>query len=117
MNKGFILDGYPRNTKDAQAIFTEKVKKVNDDNEPKPADLPVEEKIVINEKIIPQFCIVFEAENDLLKQRVQRLPKEETEGTHFTDQHQERRTKFYRDQNATVQSDKHILKFFHEHIG
>jgi hypothetical protein len=49
------------------------------------------------EKIIPQFCIIFDAENDFLKQRVQKLPKEETEGTHYTDPQMDRRLKVFRE--------------------
>ena len=110
MNKGFVLDGYPRHTRDAQAVFLTKP----NDEEPKPADLPTD---VVNDKIMPQFCIVFDSENDFLKQRVQKLPKEETEGTHFTDQHLERRLKVYREHNAMAASDKHILRFFQHQIG
>ena len=71
----------------------------------------------MNEKIIPQFCIIFDAENDFLKQRVQKLPKEDTEGTHHTDAHMDRRLKIFREQNATIQSEKHLFKFFSEQIG
>jgi adenylate kinase family enzyme len=112
MNKGFILDGYPRNLKDAYAIFTEK-----NEDEPKAADLPAEEKRTVNQKIVPQFCIIFDSENDFLKQRVQKLPKEEVDGTHFTDAHMDRRLKVFRESNANAASEKHILKFFHDHIG
>jgi adenylate kinase family enzyme len=32
-NRGYILDGYPRNYKDAQNIFLTKKKKLNEDGE------------------------------------------------------------------------------------
>lgn len=113
MNKGFVLDGYPRNAKDAAAVFTDLIPK--DDEEPNAPELPAEVKVC--DKIIPQFCIVFDPENDFLKQRVQKLPKEETEGTHFTEQHLDRRLKVYREHNVNAQSEKHISRFFSEHIG
>lgn len=43
MNKGFIIDGYPRHIKDAQAIFMEK-----SDDEPKPAEMPADENAKVN---------------------------------------------------------------------
>jgi hypothetical protein len=49
------------------------------------------------EKIIPQFCIIFDTENDFLKQRVQKLPKEDTEVTHYTDPQMDRRLKVFRE--------------------
>ena len=66
MNKGFILDGFPRNIKDAQAIFMDREK--NNEDEPRPADMPADDSTFkVCEKIIPQFCIIFDAENDFLK--------------------------------------------------
>lgn len=52
-----------------------------------------------------------------MKQRVQKLPKEETEGTHFNDKRMDERLKKYADLCGSIASDKHQLKFFTEHIG
>jgi hypothetical protein len=67
MNKGFILDGYPRNQKDAKAVFMDAIK----EEEPLSADAnPESTAYELSTKILPQFCIIFDAENDFLKQRV-----------------------------------------------
>ena len=92
MNKGFILDGYPRNINDAKAVFLdpipgyepgsggeeekkEEVKgEVSDSGDSFPG-------FTISEKILPQYTVIFEAENDILKQKMKDLPAELTEGT------------------------------------
>jgi adenylate kinase len=59
MNKGFILDGYPRTSDDAQAIFLEQI----------PEDQPTDNQLesypgfTKNEKIIPQYVVCFEADD------------------------------------------------------
>ena len=87
MNKGFILDGYPRNIADAKAVFLEPIPGYE------PASAGEEEKkeevkgeasdsgdpfpgFNISEKILPQYTVIFEAENELLKQKMRDLPPE-----------------------------------------
>ena len=89
MNKGFILDGYPRTQRDAKAVFMD-MKEAPEEQEPKPSQSDTNPEAIqqifeLSTKIVPQFCIIFDAENDFLKQRVHKLPKEEIEGTHFND--------------------------------
>ena len=81
MNKGFILDGYPRNEVDAKAVFldplegyeppeegTEETKEV-DPAMPFPGHEP-------STKILPQYTVIFEADNETLKQKMKELPPE-----------------------------------------
>ena len=80
MNKGFILDGYPRNIEDAKAIFLDPIPGY----EATPEDSQEEVKgqaaaaeetkdagtfpgYNISEKILPQYTVIFEADNDFLK--------------------------------------------------
>ena len=80
MNKGFILDGYPRNIEDAKAIFLDPIPGY----EATPEDSQEEVKgqaaaaeetkdagtfpgYTISEKILPQYTVIFEADNDFLK--------------------------------------------------
>jgi adenylate kinase len=96
-NKGFILDGYPRNQSDVKNVFLEKI----EDYEPSELNegdiLP---GFKIQEEIIPQYVIVFQGEDVALKQRVKELPIEKTADTHYTDPHMDRRLKIYREQNV-----------------
>ena len=128
MNKGFILDGYPRNIHDAKAVFLdpipgyepasggeeekkEEVKgEVSDSGDPFPG-------FTISEKILPQYTVVFEADNDLLKQKMRDLPPEQTEGTNKSQANLERRLGLYRETNASLEAETHIHNFFTKLIG
>ena len=70
MNKGFILDGYPRNIVDAKTIFLEPIPGYvvpEEDNEEAKgsADEPEDNfpGFIISEKILPQYTVIFEADN------------------------------------------------------
>ena len=91
-NKGFILDGYPRNITDAKNIFLEKSADESEEN-PFPGHS-------VNKDILPQYVIVLQGEDAQLKQKVKDLPIEKTSGTHFTEPHMDRRLKVYREQNV-----------------
>ena len=66
MNKGFILDGYPRSKEDAKNVFMKKVPLPMEE----PADgeeAPEQQyKLEVNEKIAPQYAISFEADDAFL---------------------------------------------------
>ena len=135
MNKGFILDGYPRNIKDAKAIFLDAIPGY----EATPEDSQQEESkgqpaadenaesaaatsgpfpgFTISEKILPQYTVIFEADNDFLKQKMKDLPPEVTENTNKSAANMDRRLGAYREMNASVDSDTHIHKFFTQLIG
>ena len=79
MNKGFILDGYPRNIQDAKAIFLDAIPgyeaNPEDSQQEESKGAAAEESVepgtfpgfTISEKILPQYTVIFEAENDFLK--------------------------------------------------
>lgn len=99
-NKGFILDGYPRNLSDAKNIFLNKIEGYQpseaeiDPNAPPSFAYP---GYTLNEDIIPQYAILFQGEDLHLKQRVKELPLEKTDGTHWNDPNMDRRLKLYRE--------------------
>ena len=79
MNKGFILDGYPRTTEDAKSVFLtadpayaeaeegEEAKSHKDDGALFPGFL-------LDEKILPQFVVILEAEDAVLQGRDKEIP-------------------------------------------
>ena len=130
MNKGFILDGYPRNIEDAKAIFLDPIPGY----EATPEDSQEEVKgqaaaaeetkdagtfpgYTISEKILPQYTVIFEADNDFLKQKMKDLPPEATEGTNKSADAMNRRLGVYREMNSSVDADTHIHNFFSKLIG
>jgi adenylate kinase len=63
------------------------------------ADEEPQTKKVINEKIIPQYCIALEADDAFLQNRAKELPHEKVEGTHLNEAGMIRRCKEYRTRN------------------
>jgi len=77
MNKGFILDGYPRNIVDAKAIFLDPIEggdavdvegsKQDGDEEVKGDDASPFPGFKLSEKILPQYAVIFEGDNESIK--------------------------------------------------
>lgn len=66
-NKGFILDGYPRNQNDAKHIFLNKIENYQppvDSNEADESKYPGYE---VDESILPQYVIVISGDDAYLK--------------------------------------------------
>ena len=61
--------------------------------------------------------MIFEADNEVLKQKVKDLPPEKTEGTNITEANLTRRLGVYRELNASASADTHIFNFFTKLIG
>jgi hypothetical protein len=75
-NKGFILDGFPRSVEDGRSIFMDQieVQKGEPAEGEEPGEPEFEEKA--NERIIPQYSIIFEADDASLIQRGKDMPPE-----------------------------------------
>lgn len=121
MNKGFILDGFPRSKEDAELVFTtevpiEKPEKEGDEDPEGAGEEEPQTKREINDKILPQYCIAFEADDAFLSQRAKDIPPELVEGTHFNDAGMVRRLKEYRTRNPD-DSGNTVKDFITETIG
>jgi adenylate kinase len=120
MNKGFILDGFPRSKDDAENVFMIDVpveKPENGENDPEGAgeEEPATKKI-INDKILPQYCISIEADDAFLMGRAKEIPADKLEGTHFNDAGMVRRCKEYRTRNPEDNGTA-VKDFITEAIG
>jgi adenylate kinase family enzyme len=113
MNKGFILDGFPRNTADAAAVF---LTPIADEVEPKEG-VPGFEDMDRNEKIEPQYVVMFEAEDAYLKARSKEIAALPQRQDNHTEAQTDKRMKIYREHNPSATDAKHLFAFFQTVIG
>jgi adenylate kinase len=107
-NRGFVLEGWPKNHEHAKKLFliappvTEDQEV--DENTPK----------IIDSSIFPQNVVLLKAPNDYLIQRVKSLPESVISGTHWTDEGMKRRLLAYKEANLNEKGLPSVHEFFHE---
>jgi len=73
INKGYILDGFPKSYEQAKSLYEE----IEEDGEPSGNN---------DEATVPELVVDFTATEDFLKQRMMNLPEEVVQGTHNTEE-------------------------------
>jgi hypothetical protein len=80
-------------------------------------DFPGFEK---DEKIIPQYVVLFEADDAYLKTRAKEIQAEPSRQENHTEAHTDRRLKIYRESNPPLNDPnfaKHLVSLFQAAIG
>lgn len=119
MNKGFILDGFPRAKEDAKNVFMDKVlieKKLEEGAEEQEEDAEPQYEFKLNARIVPQYAIALEADDASLVTRAKELPPEKVDNSHHNDAGMQRRLKEFRARNVD-DSGETVKDFFNEVIG
>ena len=105
-NRGFILDGYPRNYQEAENLFKKEKKSESEvpaeEEEPKPKEWEQDPEIV------PQSVIVFRASHNFLMRRIENLQSHHE----FNQERMERRMRVYTQDN--IMAPKSVFDYFTE---
>ena len=122
MNKGFILDGFPRSKEDAKNVFMDKIPvekagaEAGEEQPPEDQEAEPQFELKLNGRIVPQYALALEADDASLLARAKELPPEKVDNTHHNDPGMQRRLKEYRGRNVD-ESGETVKDFFNEVIG
>jgi len=120
-NRGYILDGFPRNYKDCQYVFLKREKKFDPEtgDEIEPEEEALEEGqeksfdgYIIDKSIFPSSCIALKQEDKFLINRIRELSEDQIAGTHYTMTDMKRRLKKYREENESKVAEPSVQNFF-----
>lgn len=101
VNRGYVLDGFPRTALQARAVFLSKPsnggfrvesKRALKFPESRNEEVGVEE----DSDLLPDSVIILEGGDEFLKQRVRALPEEENVNSHYTEEGMVRRLAEFR---------------------
>ncbi|KAJ9599412.1 hypothetical protein L9F63_010103 [Diploptera punctata] len=104
-NQGFVLEGYPKTTKQAKALFGTAADVEEEAVEEE------EEGLSYNKKTMPEYVISLNAPDDVLYSRIMDLPEKEIQGTNYTEENMIRRVTKFRESNT---DDETVLNYFDE---
>ena len=124
-NRGYILDGFPRQFKGAQNVFLKKIQQFDengdpiDDDEVDPDDENYEgppfddaKKFEVDMDVFPGSVVVLNGEDDDLIDRVRELPEDQIAGTQYNFEDMQRRLKAYRVWNNSLVAEPAVQDFF-----
>ena len=111
-NRGFVLDGFPKNYDDAWNVF----KTMPPAKDPEEAEEePDKSKMVTDFSIFPQSVIEFYGSDSEIISKIKVLPEEKIVGTHYNLEDMNRRLKIYRADNHDPAGAPSVTDFFIEH--
>lgn len=104
-DRGFVLDGFPRNYEDAKGCFIKVDEEAEDDKD----------KVKFLKDIVPNKFILLEEKSDnVVIERIKNKKQEEIDGTHYTRQDMIRRLNRYRTENESTIGELPLIEFFKE---
>lgn len=112
-NQGFVLDGYPKTTEQAEELFGSIGEGIEEEMAGE-EDLDEGEDryaAIANSTVMPHYVFSLVAPDDFLCSRIKRKQEKDIEGTHYTEEHMKRRLEIFRQTNT---EDDTILNFFDE---
>lgn len=122
-NRGYVLEGFPRNFKQAQEVFLIKPKQIVDGEEVEEEEPELEEGeeksyvgYIPNKDIFPSNFILLEASDEFLMDRVKNFTQDMVENTHYTPEDMKRRLKLYRKWNESEIGEPSLADFFKDSI-
>ena len=99
LNRGYILDGYPKKYADAVELFMG-LPPVEEGEEP-----DENAQKIVETKLIPDKYIFLEMADGQIMARIQNLSEGEVEGTHLDEKTMKRRLKIFRSLNDPTTGD------------
>lgn len=109
LNRGYVLDAYPRSFDDANKLF-----KVVVDDEGGAGGDDEEETRVIDDKIRPDSAIFIKNKPESSLAEISKMSLQETVGTHHTEREFQRRHKIWEGNNISANGSSVLTDFYSE---
>ena len=110
-NRGYVLDGFPKNYDDLWNVFKIMPPKNSEEEE---EEEPDRAKMITDMAIFPQSVIELYGEDKELIDKVKELPEDIVCGSHYNLKDMVRRLKVYRESNNDPSGKLNVIDFFNE---
>lgn len=116
-NRGYVLDGLPKNYEQTWKLFKTKPPTTEEDQEEDEDEENQDPgKLIVDSSIYPESLIQFSGSDEFLISRVKALPESVIAGTHYNEADMKRRLKDYRRANEDPSGNPGIKDFFVENF-
>ena len=103
LNRGYVLDGYPKSYKFARKLFM-KVRELAEDeemSEPEEEDQEPEPPMVIDDKLKPDTVILLRADKSYMMDFIDNMTEKQVLGTHNNEKDLDRRLRVWKTNNQS----------------
>jgi adenylate kinase len=109
LNRGYVLDAYPRSFDDANKLF-----KVVVEDEGGAGGDEEEETRIIDDKIRPDSAVFIKIKPETSLAEISKMSLQETAGTHHTEREFQRRYKIWESNNISANGSSVLTDFYSE---